>query len=482
MDETIKKILVAEGDPSVRTVISRALSRAGHHVRSTSSSYELMKWISKGQGEVAIVDATLTLGNGADLVSQISQSRPKLPIILLSTNNVFSSTNNEQGNLFKHVPKPFDLDELIGLIKSLSTFKNVQISQNTKVSKGIVDKLPLLGNSPAMQDIYRSIARLTNSDSTVIISGESGTGRELLAKNIHDSSQRRNLLFVSVKLESVPSELITKAIFGHEHRISGERIISPGKLSLAEKGTLFLDEISILSLEAQAKMLKLLRENAYSPVGGQGLVPSDVRIITATKRNLRSLVAQGLFREDLFYRLNVVPLRLPPLRERAEDIPTLIQYFVQLFHTSKASSSRFSPEAISRLKIYKWPGNIRELKNFVQRVCVLYTDELISDEIVKTSLLDTYENQKEIKETPGDGLAQTIDKHLEKYFTAHKNTLPASGLYERILREIEQPLISRTLAATKGNQIKAAEVLGINRNTLRAKIRKLDVRVARGNR
>ena len=170
---------------------------------------------------------------------------------------------------------------------------------------------------------------------------------------------------------------------------------------------------------------------------------------------------------------------MPPLRERVEDIPILLHHFLELFHTSKVSPGPFSPEAISRLKAYNWPGNIRELKNFVQRVCTLYTDEVITDNIIKASLLDTYENQKEISE---DGLAQTIDRHLERYFTAHKNTLPASGLYERILREIERPLISRTLAATGGNQIKAAEILGINRNTLRAKIRKLDVPIARGSR
>ena len=478
----VKKILVAEGDHSIRTVISRALSRAGHHVRSTSSSSELWKWVSEGDGEVAIVDATLTIGNGSDLVSQINQFRPKLPIIVLSTNHILPEVPNEQRNVLKYLSKPFDLDELIGLIKNLANPKNVKLNQNTNDSKGAIDKFPLLGNAPAMQEIYRSLARLTNSDLTVIISGESGTGRELLAKALHDCSQRRNSLFVSVKLESIPSDLITKEIFGHEQGVLANRVVSPGKLHLAENGTLFLDEISNLSLEAQARMLKLLRENTYSPIGGKTPVRSNARIITATKKNLRSLVAQGLFREDLFYRLNVIPLRLPPLRERVEDIPILLHHFVDLFHTSKVSPGPFSPEAILRLKAYNWPGNVRELKNFVQRVCALYTDELITDDIIKASLVDTYENQKEIKEISENGLAQTIDNHLEKYFTAHKNTLPASGLYERILREIERPLISRTLAATKGNQIKAAEILGINRNTLRAKIRKLDVRVARGSR
>ena len=479
MDKIVKKILVAEGDRSIRTVISRALSRAGHHVRSTSSSSELWKWISEGQGEVAIVDATLTTKNGTDLVSQINHSRPKLPIIVLSTNRILPEVTDEQRNVFKYLSKPFDLDELIGLIRNLTNSKNVKPNQNTKDSKGVIDKFPLLGNSPAMQEIYRSLARLTNSDLTVIISGESGTGRELLAKALHDYSQRRNSLFVSVKLESIPSELIAKEIFGHEQGVLADKVTSQGKLHLAENGTLFLDEISNLPLEEQARMLKLLRENTYNPIGGKTPIQSNVRIITATKKNLRSLVAQGLFREDLFYRLNVIPLRLPPLRERVEDIPILLHHFVDLFHTSKVSPGPFSPEAISRLKAYNWPGNVRELKNFVQRVCALYTDELITDNIIKASLLDTYENQKEISE---DGLAQTIDRHLEKYFTAHKNTLPASGLYERILREIERPLISRTLAATRGNQIKAAEILGINRNTLRAKIRKLDVPIARGSR
>ncbi len=479
-----KKILVADGDRSIRMVISRALSRAGYHVRSTSSSSELWNWISEGEGDIAVIDATLTSGIGTELVSQINQSRPKLPIIVLSTNRLPPKIYADPKKPFKYLVKPFDLDELITLIKDSSTKENVNSTQSLDDSSGMADNFPLLGNSPAMQEIYRSLARLINSHLTVIISGESGTGRELLAKTIHDYSQRRNSKFVSVKLESIPSELILSEIFGVKQGFYADKREPRGKLYSAEGGTLFLDEISVLPLEGQARMLQLLRANTHSAIGEKKFATSNIRVIAATKKNLRTLVAQGLFREDLFYRLNVIPLRLPPLRERVEDIPILLQHFIKFFHTSKISPVPFSPEAISRLKAYSWPGNVRELKTFVQRVCALYSDEMITDEIVETSLIGACEDGEEakIKTISEDGLAQTIDRHLEKYFTAHKNTLPATGLYERILREIERPLINRTLVATKGNQIKAAEILGINRNTLRAKIRKLDVRITRRNR
>lgn len=452
-------------------------------MRSTSSSSELWEWVSEGEGDIAILDATLTTGNGIDLVAQISQCRPKLPIIIMSANRLLSTPAASQGNTVKYLAKPFDLDELIEMITNSATFGKIKSNGVAKATKGKTERFPLIGISPAMQEIYRSVARLSNSNLTVLISGESGSGRELLAKTLHDYGKRSSSVFVGLKLEYIPQELVEVEIFGHEQGASMHATeASSGKLKSAENGTLFLDEISNLSLEVQSRLLRLLRENNYSPVGSKKIIKSNVRVIAATKKNLRTLVAQGLFREDLFYHLNVVPLRLPPLRERVEDIPILLQYFVDLFQTSGQSLGPLSSEAISTLKAYQWPGNVRELKAFAQRMCILHGDDLITDEIIKNSLISTFDNHKEIKEISGEGLAGTVDRHLEKYFIAHKSTLPASGLYERILREIERPLISRTLAATKGNQIKAAEILGINRNTLRAKIRKLDVRVARGSR
>ena len=332
-----------------------------------------------------------------------------------------------------------------------------------------------------MQRIYSSLTRLRNSDLTVMISGEYGTGKQLLAKTLHDYGKRRDTVFVTMNIATTLPDFMQSELFGREHGTSkGATKRSIGKIELAEGGTLFLDEIGEMPPQTQTRLLGVLQEGEYTTVGGSELVKSNVRIIASTRRNIQKLVSEGLFREDLYYRLSVVPLRLPPLRERVDDIPLLIRHFFNLFHDNEAPARSVSPDAISNLQKYDWPGNVKELENLIRRICALYSDNLITDEIVQSELMKALPNKDKFKDRSEDGLTGTVDRHLANYFSAHKNSLPASGLYERVLREIERPLITQTLIATKGNQIKAAEVLGINRNTLRAKIRKLDIRVVRG--
>ena len=477
-----KKILVADEDGSIRTVISRALSRSGYHVRSTESATDLWSWISDGEGDLLITDMAMPNANGLDLLSQINQARPEFPIIVMSAKSVFFATMTaNQPKNFDYLAKPFDLNELVALVDKAVAPKQTTSSNMDAPKHENREEWPLVGGSTGMQGIYSSLTRLRNSDLTVMISGEYGTGKQLLAKTLHDYGKRRDTVFVTMNIATTLPDFMQSELFGREHGTSkGATKRSIGKLELAEGGTLFLDEIGEMPPQTQTRLLGVLQEGEYTTVGGSELVKSNVRIITSTRRNLQKLVSEGLFREDLYYRLSVVPLRLPPLRERVDDIPLLIRHFFNLFHDNEAPASSVSPDAISNLQKYDWPGNVKELENLIQRICALYSDNLITDEIVQSELMEALPNRDKFKDRSENGLTGTVDRHLANYFAAHKNSLPASGLYERVLREIERPLITQTLIATKGNQIKAAEILGINRNTLRAKIRKLDIRVVRG--
>jgi len=476
-----KKILVADEDESIRTVISRALSRSGYHVRSTQSATDLWSWVSNGEGDLLITDAAMPNSNGLDLLLQINQVRPEFPVIVMSAKSAFLSTTTvNQHKDLDYLAKPFDLDELLALVDKAVAPKQITSSNMDALERKGKEEWPLVGSSPGMQQIYRSLARLSNSDLTVMISGEYGTGKQLLAKTLHDYGKRHDNSFVTINIATTPPDLIQSELFGQERNAStvGNKQ-TLGRFELAEGGTLFLDEIGDMPLQTQTRLLSVLQDGEYTAVGGGSPIKSNVRIIASTHRNLQNLVSEGLFREDLYYRLNVVPLRLSPLRERVDDIPLLLRHFFDLFEDNEAPVRSVSPDAISSLKKYDWPGNVKELENLIRRICALYPDNLITDEIIQSELMKTLPTRDKFKDRSEDGLTGTVDRHLANYFAAHNNTLPARGLHDRVLREIERPLITQTLIATKGNQIKAAEILGINRNTLRAKIRKLDIRVVR---
>ncbi|MDO9443642.1 MAG: sigma 54-interacting transcriptional regulator, partial [Beijerinckiaceae bacterium] len=361
-----------------------------------------------------------------------------------------------------------------------------------------IEGMPLVGRSPAMQEIYRTLARLMQTDLTVMITGESGTGKELVARALHDYGKRRGGPFVAINMAAIPRDLIESELFGHEKgAFTGANARSAGRFEQAEGGTLFLDEIGDMPMEAQTRLLRVLQQGEYTTVGGRTPIKTNVRIVAATNKDLRVLIQQGLFREDLFFRLNVVPLRLPPLRERTEDIPDLARHFFKLAASEGLPLKHMEPAAVERMKRYRWPGNIRELENLIRRLAALYPQELVTDQLVEAELGHDAPVVSRQTQAPANGgsapsanshaeddatLSLSVEHHLATLFRTHGDQLPPPGLYHRVLREIEYPLISAALSATRGNQIKAAELLGLNRNTLRKKVRDLDIRLMRSPR
>lgn len=471
---TPKMVLIADDDLSIRTVLSQALKREGYEVNATDNGATLYQWVMEGRGDLVITDVMMPGENGIDLIPKIHRRRPELKVIVMSAQNALTTavSATEKGAL-DFLPKPFDIDQLVLTVKNaFRQSKTLAREQDNGGAIAALNKSFVVGQSRAMQEIYRTIARLTNSDLTVLISGESGTGKEMIARALHEFSRWKSGPFVALNMAAIPKELIESELFGHEKgSFTGATQKVIGRFEQAAGGTLFLDEIGDMPYEAQTRLLRVLQEGEFTAVGGRRLIKTHVRIITATNKDLRSLVKNGSFREDLYYRLNVVPLHIPPLRERKEDIPALVQHFV----TTTGSVKVFEPEAMRVLQEFPWPGNIRELQSFISRLSVLYAQDIIDSNAVRAELQGAG-----IAVVSGtESLSKTVDRLLGEYFTAHRGMMPPAGLYDRILQEVEKPLIERTLAATGGNQIKAAEVLGLNRNTLRKKIRDLGIEVRR---
>ena len=474
-------ILVADDDAAIRTVIIQALTRAGYNVRAAGNAATLWQWIEKGEGDLVITDVIMPDENGLDLVPRIRRLRPDLRVIVMSAQTtLMTAIKATEEGAFDYLPKPFDINNLISIVKrGIETERDIGARLN---EDGVDETLPLIGRSPAMQEVYRTVARLMPTDLTVMINGESGTGKELFARALHDFGKRKAAPFVAVNMAAIPRELIESELFGHEKgAFTGAFARSAGRFEQAEDGTLFLDEIGDMPLEAQTRLLRVLQDGKYTSVGGHQAKYTDVRIITATHHDLRQLIRQGLFREDLFFRLNVVPVRLPPLRDRAEDIPELVRHFLAQAVNSGLPWKTIDADAVEALRAHNWPGNVRELENLVHRLAALCPQEMIrAADIHREFEQGGNTTPSNAVNSENDGLAQTVESQLIEYFAAHNGSLPSAGLHDRILKEIEKPLITLTLQATRGNQVKAAQVLGLNRNTLRKKIKDLEIPVIRG--
>ncbi|MYE00339.1 MAG: nitrogen regulation protein NR(I) [Alphaproteobacteria bacterium] len=476
-------VLVADDDRAVRTVLSHALGRAGYEVKATSNAATLWHWVQDGEGDLVITDVVMPDENGLDLVPRIRRRRPELRVIVMSARSTLqTAVKAAERGAFEYLPKPFDLAELIGIVRrALSAPPADPPVEREDEEAG---RLPLIGRSPAMQEIYRVVARLVGVDLTVTITGESGTGKELIARALHDYGTRRNGPFVAINMAAIPKDLIEAELFGHERgAFTGASQRMAGRFEQAEGGTLFLDEIGDMPMEAQTRLLRVLQEGEYTRVGGRQPLRANVRIVAATHRDLRLAIRQGLFREDLFYRLNVVPLRVPPLRQRREDIPELVAHFLAVARREGLGARTIDAEAMRRLRGYSWPGNVRELENLIRRIAALYPQDTVGVDIVEAELAELAEEAPDEMAMPAEraeSLSEAVDLHLRWYFPLEGDGLPEPGLYERILREVERPLIQHCLAATNGNQIKSAEILGLNRNTLRKKIRYLEIPVVRG--
>ena len=473
-----RTILIADDDRAIRTVLSQALGRAGYTVRATSSASTLWRWVEEGTGDLVITDVIMPDENGLDLVPRIKRVRPDLRVVVMSAQSTFmTAVKAAQRGAFEYLPKPFDLKELLAVVSRALTAPAVP---QPEVEEQEGERLPLVGRSPAMQEIYRTVARLTTTDLTVMITGESGTGKELISRALHDYGRRRTGPFVAINMAAIPRELIESELFGHERgAFTGALARGVGRFEQAAGGTLFLDEIGDMPPEAQTRLLRVLQEGEFTTVGGRNPIKANVRIVAATHRDLRQAIRQGLFREDLFYRLNVVPIRLPPLRERSEDIPLLARHFLERARASGLPMKSLSNEALERLKRHSWPGNARELENLMRRLAALYPQEVIGADAVNAELAEAAPVADPELRTP-ETLEQAVERHLTTFVAAQKDGLPVRDLYERVLAEVERPLLRLALAATRGNQIKAAAMLGLNRNTLRKKIRELDLPVVRG--
>lgn len=448
MDGTV---LVADDDRTIRTVLTQALTRGGCKVHATSSLLTLMRWVNEGKGDLVITDVIMPDGNGIELVPEIRSVRPELPVIVISAQNtIVTAIQATEADAYHYLPKPFDLPDLMKRVSRALADKSQSRAQAFQADGFEAEDLPLVGRSPAMQSLYQVIARVMNADLPILVTGESGTGKSLIARAIHDLGDRRTMPLVSA----------TGADF--------QNVEEPSSLvSRARNGSLLLDEVADLPLDAQARIVRML----------DGLKEDGPRIMATTQANLAAAMDKGGFRQDLYYRLSGMTLKLPPLRDRIDDIMLLAQHFAQRAEQDGLPARQFDSHAVELLRAYSWPGNVRQLENTVRRLMLMGGEMQILRSDVKLVL----DNQPEVapKADADDGVSASVAKHLRRYFDLHGGHLPPAGLYHRILREVELPLIEAALDATGGNQAKCAELLGINRNTLRKKITELDIRVAR---
>ncbi len=469
-------ILLAEDDRAVRTVLVRALEAQDFEVRATATAAGLWQWLQDGVGDLLLADVCLPDEDMLDLLPRIRRLRPNLPVIVTSARNtLLTAVRAAERGAFEYLPKPFDIEALIATVRRALERRVAEAV--APPAEEDTQRLPIIGRSPAMQEIYRVIARLVNTDLTVLISGESGTGKELVARALHDFGRRREGPFVAVNMAAIPRELVESELFGHERgAFTGAIARRVGRFEQAHGGTLFLDEIGDMPLEAQTRLLRVLQQGEFVRVGGTHPIRVNVRIVAASHRDLRELVRRGSFREDLYYRLNVVPLRLPPLRERTEDIPALVHHFFQRGAEEGLPIKTLTPDAMNLLKAYDWPGNVRELENLVRRLAVLYAEDILGEEIIAAEL-EQSRGAPAAERNEAVPFEEALTRHLERYFRGERPHL-LGDLYHRVLREVERPLIARALEFTGGNQLRAAELLGLNRNTLRKKIRELGIRFA----
>ncbi|MFC5738748.1 two-component system nitrogen regulation response regulator GlnG [Rhodobacter sp. 140A] len=452
MDGTV---LVADDDRTIRTVLTQALTRAGCKVHATASLMTLMRWVEEGKGDLVISDVVMPDGNGLEALPRIAQERPGLPVIVISAQNtIMTAIQAAEADAYDYLPKPFDLPDLMKrAARALEQKRKAQVVQKTiePRTEGGTD-LPLVGRTAAMQALYRLVARVMNADLPVLILGESGTGKSLIARAIHDFSDRRTLPFVVAQAADLqgadgPSTLLAKA----------------------KGGSLVFDEVGDYDDETQGRIVRML----------DALPDPAPRIMATTQVDLSALMEAGKFRQDLFYRLGGVTIAVPALRERVEDIPLLADHFLTRAERDGLGTRRFSAEALALVRAYAWPGNVRQLENTVRRLVVTSSEE----EITRAEVEFVLGNQPAIEPLrsggEGEKLSASIARHLRRYFDLHGGNLPAPGLYDRILREMEAPLIEIALDATGGNQARCADLLGINRNTLRKKITDLDIQVTR---
>ncbi|MEM7068350.1 MAG: sigma-54 dependent transcriptional regulator [Pseudomonadota bacterium] len=469
-------VLVADDDAAIRVVLNQALGRAGYEVHITSNTSTLWQWISEGLGDCVISDVIMPDGDAFEILPRIKNTRPELPVILISAQNTFmTALKAQEANAYDYLPKPFDLEKLINVVEQ-AVFEPKN-NRSAQTSDAYMEQMPLVGRSAGMQEIYRTIARLRQSDFSVLVSGETGTGKQLIARMLHEFGTRKHNPFIPVNLSAISPESIENELFGYEE----DGVLQPGAIRRADGGTLYLNEVTSLPENAQARLLRVVMEGQFIPPNSTASIRVNVRIISATSADMSQAIKGGDFREDLFYRLSMVPVLVPTLRERSEDVPDLARHFLKLFEAEGGQAHHLDEDAFQLLKEHQWPGNVRELENLMKRICLLYSQEAISSRHIAIELKNSgyFRQNVGTSETGGfAGLRSATEYFVKRYFDEH-GQVPPDGVYHRFLEEFEYPLITAALAATNGNQIRTAEILGINRNTLRKKIKMLGIRIVK---
>ena len=458
MDGTV---LVADDDRTIRTVLTQALTRAGCRVHATSSLTTLMRWVEEGKGDLVVSDVIMPDGNGIEMLPRIRALRPGLPVIVISAQNtIMTAIQATEAEAWDYLPKPFDLPDLLKrAAKAMESSPRRGRAPSTPPSREVIDPpadsdLPLVGRTPAMQTLYRLVARVMNTDMPVLITGESGTGKSLIARALHDFSDRRAQPFVLAAGQELGQ---------------GEATAVPALVARARGGTLVIDGLGDLDAAAQARLVRLL----------DTLPESGPRLLAIAEGDLSAALEAGSFRQDLYYRLAGMTLHVPPLRERIEDIPLLAEHFLARAARETGNTRTLSGQAMDLIRHYTWPGNVRQLENTMRRLVVTGQSAEIGRAEMEAALTGQPAATPATDGTRGEKLAESVARHLRRYFELHGDDLPPPGLYDRILREVESPMIEIALEYTGGNQARCAELMGINRNTLRKKINDLDIRVTR---
>ncbi|SEA06049.1 two component, sigma54 specific, transcriptional regulator, Fis family [Desulfuromusa kysingii] len=476
----IQRILVADDEESIRWVLSKALKKQGFSVDLAEDGSQARSLAQKNHYDLAILDIKMPGVQGLDLLKLFRAESPDTLIIIMTAEATMeNAVSAMKHGAYDYLTKPFDLTALDAIILKAEKAADLtgkidhlkeELQDHYSVGRAII------GNSQAMQDIYKILGRAAGSDVTILVTGESGTGKELIARAIHVNSQRLGKPLIALNCAAIPHELLETELFGHERgAFTGATERKIGKFEQANGGTLFLDEIGDMPLELQAKLLRVLQEKEITRTGGNQTIQVDVRIVAATNQDILSRVKEKQFREDLYYRLNVVPIKMPPLRERRDDIPLLADFFLQKSKQDLGiDAMEYSEELLELFKTYNWPGNVRELENNIKRAALLSPNQVLTP-LDFPDLLEgkKYQRQDESLETL---VAQKLENSLSQMNLHEMDTL-----YEMVLHQVERPLINIVLQKTRGNQIKAAQILGINRNTLRKKIKTLEIDVKRGD-
>ena len=457
-------ILLVEDDASIALVINTALEAEGFTVTCCDSVAERDRLLAANQYALLLTDVMLTDGDGLETLGAVRAAAPDLPIIVLSAQNTLdTAVRASDTGAFEYFPKPFDLDELVSTVRAALG----NAARGDEVTEAAPAGLPLVGRSQPMQAVYRMITRVLRNDLTVLVLGESGTGKELVAEAIHQLGHRKAGPFVAVNTAAIPADLIESELFGHEKgAFTGAVARHQGKFEQAQGGTLFLDEIGDMPIDAQTRLLRALQSGQIRRVGGREEIAVDVRIVAATNRDLAPLIAAGAFREDLYYRLNVVPITLPPLRERPDDVPALAHHFLQLAAAEGLPRRQLSDEAVALLSSQPWRGNVRELRNFIFRLALLAREDRVGAAAIEPLLGNGLD---EVPQVDRGTLEGAVGMWLRD------NPLAPGAVYDAALAAFERPLFEAVLRQTGGNQLRAAQHLGINRNTLRKRLTELAI-------